>query len=141
MNRLTKVVSIHANEPEFYEANIELYPEMMGYEHQQAEMDCINKLGRLEDIEDEIGIDLTILFKALNKGFYIKYNNKIVHIFPDKNITINFWYNTINVYIPPKFFIDCKKGTDYLSEEIDEEYWFKDYGKTWSLGKGDLENE
>ena len=99
------------------------------------------KLAELEDIEEEIGVDLTILFKALNKGFYIKYNNKIVHISPDKNITVNFWYNIINVSIPPKFFIDCKKGTDYLSEEIDEEYWFKDYGKTWSLDKGNLENE
>ena len=138
MSRLTKVVSIHANEPEFYAANIDLYPEMMGYEHQQAEMDCINKLGQLEDVEEELGIYLITLYKALNKGFYIKYNDKIIHIFPDKNITVNFWYNTINVFIPPKFFIDCKKGTDYLSEEIDEEYWFKDYGKTWSLTKEEL---
>ena len=97
------------------------------------------KLCQLEDIEEELGIDLIILFKALNKGFYIKYNDKIVRIPPDKNITVNFWYNLINVYIPPKFFIDCKKGTDYLSEEIDEEYWFEDYGKTWSLDKKTLE--
>lgn len=101
----------------------------------------LTKLGQLEDIEEELGIDLTTLFKALNKGFYIKYNNKIVHIPPDKNITVNFWYNIINVSIPPKFFIDCKKGTDYISEEIDEEYWFKDYGKTWALTKEELENE
>ena len=101
----------------------------------------LTKLGQLEDIEDELGIDLTTLFKALNKGFYIKYNDKIVHIPPDKNITVNFWYNIINVSIPPKFFIDCKKGTDYLSEEIDEEYWFKDYGKTWALTKGELKND
>ena len=58
MNRLTKVVSMHNNEPEFYETNIDLYPKMMGYEYQQAEMDCINKLGQLEDIEEELGIDL-----------------------------------------------------------------------------------
>lgn len=96
------------------------------------------KLCQLEDVEDELEIDLITLFKALNKGFYIKYNNKIVHIPPDKNITVNFWYNIINVSIPPKFFIDCKKGTDYLSEEIDEEYWFKDYGKTWALTKEEL---
>ena len=99
------------------------------------------KLADLEDIEEELGIDLITLFKALNKGFYIKYNDKIVHIFPDKHITVNFWYKTINVFIPPKFFIDCKKGTDYLSEEIDEEYWFKDYGKTWALTKEELEGE
>ena len=100
-----------------------------------------NKLGQLEDIEEENGLDLITLFKALKDGFYIKYNDKIVHIFPDKHITINFWYKTINVFIPPKFFIDCKKGADYLSETIDEEYWFKDYGETWALTREELENE
>ena len=98
-----------------------------------------NKLGQLEDIEEENGLDLITLFKALKDGFYIKYNDKIVHIFPDKHITINFWYKTINVFIPPKFFIDCKKGADYLSETIDEEYWFKDYGKTFALTREELE--
>ena len=100
-----------------------------------------NRLKLLEDLEEEIGIDLITLFKALKDGFYIKYNDKIVHIFPDKHITINFWYKTINVFIPPKFFIDCKKGTDYLSETIDEEYWFKDYGKTWALTREELEDD
>ena len=99
------------------------------------------KLKALEDIEEEIGIDLITLFKALKDGFYIKYNDKIVHIFPDKHITINFWYKTINVFIPPKFFIDCKKGADYLSETIDEEYWFKDYGETWALTREGVEND
>lgn len=101
--------------------------------------DCVDKLGRLEDIEDELDIDIVTLFKALKDGFYIKYNGEIVHIFPDKHITINFWYKIINVFIPPKFFIDCKKGTNYLSETIDEEYWFEDYGKTWALTKEELE--
>ena len=99
------------------------------------------RLKLLEDIEEENGIDLITLFKALKDGFYIKYNDKIVHIFPDKHITINFWYKTINVFIPPKFFIDCKKGTDYLSETIDEEYWFKDYGETWALTREELEDD
>lgn len=109
--------------------------------HNIKHKQCVNKLGQLEDIEDELKIDLITLFKALKDGFYIKYNDKIVHIFPDKHITINFWYKTINVFIPPKFFIDCKKGTDYLSETIDEEYWFKDYGETWSLSREELEND
>ena len=109
--------------------------------HNIKHKQCVNKLGQLEDIEDELKIDLITLFKALKDGFYIKYNDKIVHIFPDKHITINFWYKTINVFIPPKFFIDCKKGTDYLSETIDEEYWFKDYGETWSLSREELEDD
>ena len=106
--------------------------------HNIKHKQCVNKLGQLEDIEEENGLDLITLFKALKDGFYIKYNDKIVHIFPDKHITINFWHKTINVFIPPKFFIDCKKGTDYLSETIDEEYWFKDYGKTFALTREEL---
>ena len=109
--------------------------------HNIKHKQCVNKLGQLENIEDELKIDLITLFKALKDGFYIKYNDKIVHIFPDKHITINFWYKTINVFIPPKFFIDCKKGTDYLSETIDEEYWFKDYGETWALTREELKEE
>ena len=113
------------------------------YERETKEnyYDLVHKLGVLEDIEEGNGIDLITLFKALKDGFYIKYNDKIVHILPDKHITINFWYKTINVFIPPKFFIDCKKGEDYLSETIDEEYWFKDNGVTWALTREELEHE
>ena len=132
MNRLTK--DLHNQYKDYwYREDLEQVCD--------KEQIVLTKLGQLEDLEDELEIDLLTLFKALNKGFYIKYNNKIVHIPPDKNITVNFWYNIINVSIPPKFFIDCKKGTDYLSEEIDEEYWFKDYGKDWALTKEELENE
>lgn len=113
----------------------------MEYEQIENSNACVDKLGKLEDIEDELGIDLITLFKALKDGFYIKYNGEIIHIFPDKHITINFWYKIINVFIPPKFFIDCKKGANNLSETIDEEYWFKDYGKTWALTKEELEND
>ena len=115
--------------------------EEIKYISNESDQMCVDKLGTLEDIEEELGIDLITLFKALKDGFYIKYNGEIVHIFPDKHITINFWYKTINVFIPPKFFIDCKKGADYLSETIDEEYWFNDYGKTWALTRKALEDD
>lgn len=131
MNRLTKKNNGTGSWTQFGDKYLPAH----NIKHKQ----CVNKLGQLEDIEDELGIDLITLFKALKDGFYIKYNGKIVHILPDKHITINFWYKTIDVFIPPKFFIDCKKGTDYLSETIDEEYWFKDYGETWSLSREELE--
>ena len=133
MNRLTKKNNGTGSWTQFGDKYLPAH----NIKHKQ----CVNKLGQLEDIEEENGLDLITLFKALKDGFYIKYNDKIVHIFPDKHITINFWYKTINVFIPPKFFIDCKKGTDYLSETIDEEYWFKDYGKTFALTREELENE
>ena len=130
MNRLTKKNNGTGSWTQFGDKYLPAH----NIKHKQ----CVNKLGQLEDIEEENGVDLITLFKALKDGFYIKYNDKIVHIFPDKHITINFWYKTINVFIPPKFFIDCKKGTDYLSETIDEEYWFKDYGKTFALTREEL---
>ena len=34
------------------------------------EGDCIQKLGKLEDIEEELGVDLITLFKALKDGIY-----------------------------------------------------------------------
>ena len=40
----------------------------------------IDKLGQLEDIEKELGIDLITLFKALKNGIYCKIENKIEHI-------------------------------------------------------------
>ena len=77
MNRLTKVVSIHNNEPEFYEANIDLYPEMMGYEYQLAEMDCIDKLGQLEDIMEKYNIDTVEKLELIIKDQKRLYNKDI----------------------------------------------------------------
>lgn len=32
---------------------------------------CVDKLGRLEDLEEELGCSLDVVFKALNEGIYI----------------------------------------------------------------------
>ena len=123
MSRLTKVVSIHANEPEFYEANIDLYPEMMGYEHQQAEMDCINKLGQLEDIEEELGIDLITYFK-IKVGIKV-YTNLLL----DDDLIIDNIFGSgkdICYHIVPR---NSRSGV-YV--KLDE------YGRNWSLTKEEL---
>lgn len=36
---------------------------------------CSNKLGQIEDIEEELGVDLITLLKALENGFYYKYEH------------------------------------------------------------------
>lgn len=72
MNRLTRGSEIHNGKIVSYVADVSLYPEMMGYEYEQADMDCVNKLGKLEDLEEELGIDLLTLFKALKDGIYYK---------------------------------------------------------------------
>lgn len=75
----------------------------------------VNKLGQLEDIEEELGIDLMTLFKALREGF-VDGNGEYHHfsnLFVD-NIEIFDSYEKVSLYL-------------------------KDYGKTWALTKEELE--
>lgn len=86
-----------------------------------------DKLGQLEDYEDELGIGLITLFKALDNGIYYRKENDIY------KIDIN--------YI-------CKNKLGYIGYSLgayDDDYpdidiWFlfKDYGKTWALTKDEL---
>ena len=118
MSRLTKVVSVHANEPEFYEANIDLCLEMMGYEHQQAEMDCINKLGRLEDIEE-------LCEKICSQPIYVKYKDiDEIHEenYTDCQVLYNFKEKRIQMY-------NCVLINYFKLDS---------YGKTWALTKEEL---
>ena len=81
-----------------------------------------NKLGKLEDIEEELGIDLITLFKALKQKFvFRKENVKIeligIHIKSEELYLFGFIKDTIQAV--------------YLS--------LKDYQKTWFLTKEELE--
>ena len=80
------------------------------------------KLGQLEDIEDELGIDLITLFKALNDQIYIKenYDGTIV----DKTL----WCSNC---------IICGLGEPII-KVADYGVYPKDYGKTWALTKEEL---
>ena len=50
-----------------------------------TELDCLDKLGQLEDIEEELGIDLVYFIKLVIQGYaYVKnypFNNKIKKAF------------------------------------------------------------
>ena len=77
---------------------------------------CWDKLGYLEDLEEELGIDLVLIGKLLKQGFYFKNDNgNILHLSKE----------------------ELKEG---LSEGLkDAHNYFKDYGKTWALTKEELE--
>ena len=84
--------------------------------------DIIQKLGQLEDIEDELGIDLITLFKALNNSIYIKENYD--GTFVDRTL----WSSNC---------IICGLGDPII--KVDEyAVYTKDYGKTWALKKEEL---
>jgi len=76
-----------------------------------------NKLARLEDIEEELGIELIILFKALKNGVYYRNTQREIN-YADK-VRLSFAYKTLVV---------DRHTCKYLT----------DYGKTWALTKGEL---
>ena len=99
------------------------------YEHDLFR-DVYRKLQDLENVEEEIGIGLTVLFKALKNGvWYFDEQGQLVH---DYVWLVN---NYVSVGVPDKLslaFKTCHSGQILL---------FEDYGKTWALYKQELPEE
>lgn len=83
--------------------------------------DCLNKLGPLEDNEDELGIGLATLIKAGKDGIWYKSNG-------------TFYFDHFDISLVNKCF---RKYIDYFRDYMS--FAFKDYGKTWALTKDELE--
>ena len=81
-----------------------------------------NKLGQLEDIEEQLGIDLITLFKAFKNGCYGIQNGKIYKM------------NIVRLDSQDKESIILFRNKHYGGEC----YLLKDYGKTWALTKEEL---
>ena len=103
-------------------------------EHHNSIKPCIIKLGQLEDVEEELGIDLITLFKAMKTEvplYYIDEDNNIIEFkcFCDEYSyhykEIDLKHEAIGVY------------TDVC--HLEKHLYFKDYGKTWALTKEELE--
>ena len=103
---------------------------------EEMEKECItdkikkltDKLGKLEDLEEEIRCPLEVVFRALKDGFYVDKeqvekepaweNNKgFTQIGCPKYFKLNLWYKTIEV----------DREGHYLEIEL------SDYKKTWWL--------
>ena len=102
----------------------------------EKELDIIEKdLDRLEEyikIEKELGLDLKVYHKLMNMLYcgepnilYIKDKDKIVQV---GILEIDYCKKKII------FYKDKSYNDDYV-------YGFIQYGKTWSLDRGDLEND
>ena len=81
--------------------------------------DILNKLGQLEDIEEELGIDLATLFKALENGIW--------------SINETIFYELVVCL--------GKDERGYFLTHRDSDYkcYLKDNGKTWAFTKEELE--
>ena len=126
MNRLTKKAQFVRNL---------ITGKEIKYISNESDSDCIDKLGTLEDIEEELGIDLITLFEILEQGYvYTTGFNKRME----------------------KWYFQCIEGINkttlgrkYLEIVFNENEdlkgcvsWipdWRDYGKTWSLDKQTLE--
>ena len=87
------------------------------------------KLGKLEDIELELDMQLTTLFELYNKMceqkcVYVKIGNEIKCEYSD-------------------YFVVDFKNKEIIGMEYEpmNYYEFKDHGKTWALTREELEND
>ena len=86
-----------------------------------------NKLGRLEDLEEELGIDLITLFRAKKEGIYYKTINHNIYYISKNCLCLEFndeW----------ELWVENHLILDGLLINL------KDYGKTWVLDRSELEN-
>lgn len=87
---------------------------------------AINKLGKLEDIEDELGIPLEVLFKALKDGIFFYHKHYGIQY-------CNFVYLCDGGY----WRLSITNPRDDFESNL--ELGLEDYGKTWALTKEELE--
>lgn len=88
------------------------------------------KLADLEDIEEELGIELITLFKALKNGvYYFAYQSQLTHDY------VSLIDNYVIFGPVDKLYFTFKTWCE------NDPLLFKDYGKTWALTKEELENE
>lgn len=92
------------------------------------------KLGQLEDIEEELGIDLITLFKAImNDGLvYIKFDDNLSKCFNGNNIFV------VDIGICCKWNFKCYPYFTIPFGTFEVTFYLRDYGKTWALTKEEL---
>lgn len=89
----------------------------------KTKLDSVHKLGQLEDIEEDLGIDLITLFKALTNDVYLYHNKKL----------------TKCEQAPCLLCFDNEYCLEFHFEYDIEQVYLKDYGKTWALTKEELQ--
>ena len=124
MNRLTKKEKL-PNVPYYVEIQEENYKT----KNKKA---SINKLGKLEDIEEELGMELKVYHQIMSMLYCGEPN--IIYV-KDKDTIVQVGILEID-YCKKKiiFYKDSSYNDDYV-------YGFAQYGKTFALTKEELENE
>ena len=112
-----------------YEPNTgSMFPYRLKDEELSTKLDSIHKLGELEDIEEELGIELEIIFSALKYGVY--YFNEQGQLIHDYVWLVNHY---VTAGVPEKIYFSFKTLLE------NQTLLFEDYGKTWSVYKQTFE--
>ena len=112
MNRLT----------EYKPRNSSMFPYVLKDDELMTKLDSIHKLGQLEDVEEELEIDLTVVFSALKNGvWYFDEQGQLLH---DYVWLVN---NYVGTGVPDKLSFSFKT---FRSGKI---LLFAGYGKEWAL--------
>lgn len=88
----------------------------------------INKLGQLEDVEEELGVDFKTFIDAMLHGIYVKVDNKVIDC---RNCVGWLWRFSRN-----ENFVGTERPLEYHFDIIDGQcyqIYLKDYKKTWWL--------
>ena len=89
--------------------------------------EVMNKLGSLEDLEDELGCPLDVVFKAFKEGFYF------ISDLYCKNVFTKQFIDRVLLYYSDELRCYC-----FSIGYRDDRIYLKDYGKTWALTKEEL---
>ena len=100
--------------------------------HKYSINDCYQKLGKLEDIEEELGIPLEVLFKGLKDGVYTKIDGQI---WKCKSIDI-YYCDYFKKYLLEAY---CIENVETFKHSYEHPLNIEDYGKNWSLTRKELE--
>lgn len=89
---------------------------------------CSDKLGRLEDIEDELGVDLSVYLRvcALGRKIYVKFQGEVLEMKVIHKLVYNPDLESFGFFAPP--------DGGFLPR-----FPMSEYGKTWALTREELE--
>ena len=97
--------------------------------------DCVDKLGKLEDLEEELNFDLEIVIKSLLNGVYCTHSTSERNYFSGTELSISGNHKALVVYENNVCWI-TKNGERIKQQRVVyKRFEFKDYGKTWWLEK------
>lgn len=105
---------------DLYDNRLNLY-EPKGFSTDTQIGACIDKLGKLEDIEEELGCPLEVVFKAITQGISYELKNGMMESEPYLTFAecgYGFIFNT---------------GISNRRKVVNGEFQTKDYKKTWWL--------